>query len=168
MDDSDQPSTIESPTAPITDSIPSPALARGVGTSEHVFSRRKKKLFVYVASLAAMLSPLSSNVYLSSTVTISKELGVPVRMIALTLTVYMVVQGVAPSFWGPLSDTKGRRPILGCTIIVYVIANIALALIKDYRSLLAFRALQAFGGAATISIGMPNFLPKGLPMADDC
>jgi MFS family permease len=30
-------------------------------------------------------------------------------LISLTITVYMIVQGLAPSFWGPLSDTKGRR-----------------------------------------------------------
>lgn len=30
-------------------------------------------------------------------------------LVSLTITVYMIVQGLAPSFWGPLSDTKGRR-----------------------------------------------------------
>lgn len=41
-------------------------------TLKHAFSKRKKRFCVAVASLASMLSPLSSNVYLSSTLTISK------------------------------------------------------------------------------------------------
>ncbi|KAK9424169.1 putative Major facilitator superfamily domain-containing protein [Seiridium unicorne] len=118
----------------------------------HVFSRSKKKICVCIASLAAMLSPLSSNVYLASTVTISNDLGVPIHMIALTITVYMAVQGIAPAFWGPLSDAKGRRPIFFCTILLYIIANLCLALTRKYACLMAFRALQAAGGAATISI----------------
>jgi MFS family permease len=39
----------------------------------------------------------------------SKDLKVSLSLISLTITVYMIVQGLAPSFWGPLSDTKGRR-----------------------------------------------------------
>lgn len=30
-------------------------------------------------------------------------------LLSLTVTVYMIVQGLAPSFWGPLSDARGRR-----------------------------------------------------------
>lgn len=121
--------------------------------NDHAFSRRKKNACVYIASLAAMLSPLSSNIYLSSTVTISKELKVPIHLIALTITIFMVVQGISPSFWGPLSDIKGRRLTLCCTLVVYLAANLALALTREYGTLLAFRGLQAGGGAATIAIG---------------
>ncbi|KAH8194377.1 hypothetical protein TruAng_011460 [Truncatella angustata] len=82
----------------------------------------------------------------------SEEVGVPIHKITLTLTVYMVVQGVSPSFWGPLSDVKGRRLVFCCTLVLYLIANICLAVTRDYGSLAAFRALQAAGGAATIAI----------------
>jgi MFS family permease len=88
-----------------------------------------------------------------SWLTVVQELKVSVHKIALTMTVYMVVQGLAPSFWGPLSDAKGRRLIFCCTISVYIIANLFLALSMSYKCLLALRALQAAGGAATISIG---------------
>lgn len=72
---------------------------------------------------------------------------------SLTVTVYMVVQGIAPSFWGPLSDARGRRITFIGTFAVYLIANVALALSRDFASLMVFRALQAAGSAATISVG---------------
>ena len=72
----------------------------------------------------------------------------------LTVTIYMIVQGLAPSFWGSFSDTIGRRGIFIGTFIVYIIANIALAVSTNYGELMAFRALQAAGSSATISIGM--------------
>lgn len=75
-------------------------------------------------------------------------------MIALTVTVYMIVQGLAPSFWGPLSDTRGRRVTFIGTFAVYLLANIALAFSDDeFEILMAFRAVQAAGSAATISVG---------------
>jgi MFS family permease len=72
----------------------------------------------------------------------------------LTVTVYMIVQGIAPSFWGSFSDVLGRRSIFIGTFIVYMISNIALGVSKNYAQLMAFRAIQAAGSAATISIGM--------------
>lgn len=72
----------------------------------------------------------------------------------LTVTVYMIVQGLAPSFWGSFSDVIGRRGIFIGTFIVYIISNILLAVSTNYGELMAFRALQAAGSSATISIGM--------------
>jgi hypothetical protein len=37
----------------------------------HVFNRKKKKLLVYLVSLAAMFSPLSSNIYFPALDTIA-------------------------------------------------------------------------------------------------
>lgn len=71
----------------------------------------------------------------------------------LTITVYMIVQGIAPSFWGSFSDAIGRRPVFIGTFIVYLIANICLGVSNNYPMLMVFRALQAAGSSATISIG---------------
>lgn len=76
----------------------------------------------------------------------------------LTVTVYMIVQGLAPSLWGSFSDVLGRRGIFIGTFVVYIIANIALGVSDNYGELMAFRALQAAGSSATISIGL---LPCG-------
>jgi len=69
----------------------------------------------------------------------------------------MAVQGLAPSIWGPLSDTRGRRLTFIGTFVVYLIANVGLAVNGSFAGLMVFRALQAFGGAATISVGMSPF-----------
>lgn len=76
----------------------------------------------------------------------------------LTVTVYMIVQGITPTFWGSVSDVTGRRPVFIGTFIVYLISNIALAISTNYGELMAFRALQAAGSAATISIGRENIV----------
>jgi len=65
----------------------------------------------------------------------------------------MAVQGLAPSFWAPLSDSRGRRLTFIGTFVMYLSANIGLALSKSFVALMVFRALQAAGSAATISVG---------------
>ncbi|KAK0658025.1 major facilitator superfamily domain-containing protein [Cercophora newfieldiana] len=119
----------------------------------HVFTRRKKWQLVLIVSLAGLFSPLSSNIYFPALGAIADGTGSSLSLVSLTVTVYMVVQGIAPSFWGPLSDARGRRITFIGTFAVYLVANISLALSKDFASLMAFRALQAAGSAATISVG---------------
>jgi MFS family permease len=65
----------------------------------------------------------------------------------------MIFQGLAPSFWGPLADKYGRRPIFISTFCVYIGANVGLALSKNYATLMVFRGIQAIGSSATIAIG---------------
>ncbi|KAA8572771.1 hypothetical protein MFRU_003g01070 [Monilinia fructicola] len=119
----------------------------------HVFSISKKRQLVYIVSLAGLFSPLSSNIYFPALKEISTELNVSLSLVSLTVTVYMIVQGLAPSFWGPISDTKGRRITFMGTFIVYLASNVGLALSENFVALMVLRAIQAAGSAATIAVG---------------
>lgn len=85
--------------------------------------------------------------------TYSQSIHIDIALVSLTVTIYMAVQAFAPSFWGPLSDTCGRRVTFIGTFLVFLLANIALAFSKNLAMLMVFRAIQAFGSAATISVG---------------
>ncbi|KAJ5845279.1 hypothetical protein N7534_008948 [Penicillium rubens] len=119
----------------------------------HVFTRSRKLLMVIIVSFAAIFSPLSSNIYFPALSDVAEELNISMSLATLTITVYMIVQGLAPSFWGSFSDVLGRRVVFIGTFAVYIVSNIALAVSTNYGELMAFRALQAAGSAATISIG---------------
>ncbi|RFU30458.1 hypothetical protein B7463_g5850, partial [Scytalidium lignicola] len=119
----------------------------------HVFTAAKKKQLVYIVSLAGLFSPLSSNIYFPALGQIATDLSVDIKLVSLTITVYMVVQGLAPSFRGPLSDTQGRRITFVGTFLVYLISNVGLAFSNSFVMLMIFRGVQAAGSAATISIG---------------
>lgn len=118
----------------------------------HILSNKQKWNLVVLVSLAASFSPLSSNIYFPAMDTISVALGVDSSLVALTITVYMVIQGIAPSFLGAFSDSWGRRLTFTITLAIYTIANFALAFTSNYPMLMALRGLQAGGSAATISI----------------
>jgi MFS family permease len=78
---------------------------------------------------------------------------VSVELITLTVTSYLIFQGVAPSLWGPISDVRGRRVAYIGTLSVFFGACIGLALSKNYAALVVLRCLQSTGSASTIAIG---------------
>ncbi|KAI9690643.1 MAG: hypothetical protein M1820_009950 [Bogoriella megaspora] len=119
----------------------------------HILSKRQKWILVSLVSLAGMFSPLSSNIYFPAIDTISADLGVSISLVALTITVYMIVQGIAPSFFGPFSDTCGRRLVFTVVLVIYLAANLGLAFTTNFPMLLILRGIQAAGSSATISIG---------------
>lgn len=60
---------------------------------------------------------------------------------------------MAPSFVGSFSDGHGRRPAYIAAFIVYLGANIGLALQNSYPALMVLRCLQSAGSSGTIALG---------------
>jgi len=117
---------------------------------------------------------LSANIYFPVIPAISRDLGVSVEQINVSVVVYMVVQGVAPSFFGSICDVLGRRPVYLFTFVMCVFAFAAeaplavltlifarsylgacagLASCHEYWLLLVLRCVQAAGSSSTIAIG---------------
>lgn len=69
------------------------------------------------------------------------------------MTSYLILQGIAPSIWGPLSDAKGRRVAYFFTFLVFLGACVGLAETKNYATLIVLRSLQSSGSASTIAVG---------------
>lgn len=108
-----------------------------------------------LVGVAAIFSPISSNIFVPAIPTLAQAFGKSEQDISLAVTVYLVFQAVTPSFFGSLSDTYGRRPVYIVTLSVYLCANIGLAAMPTthYWLLLFLRGLQSTGGSAVISIG---------------
>jgi MFS family permease len=103
--------------------------------------------------VAMMFSPLSANIYLPCIPLLQKDMQTSTQLINLTITAYIIVQGVAPAFLGELSDKLGRRPIYILAFGFYVAASIGLAVQDIYAALLSLRMLQSLGASATVAIG---------------
>lgn len=118
-----------------------------------VFSPRMKVFLVLMTVFATLFSPFSSFIYLPAITPIAESYGRSIADINLTVTLYQVMQAVAPLFLGDLSDQVGRRPVYMLTFAIYLGANIGLALQHNYAALMVLRALQSTGSSATVAIG---------------
>jgi MFS family permease len=54
------------------------------------------------------------------------------------------MQGLAPAFIGRLSDDAGRRPAYFLCFVIYIAANIGLALQNSYPALMVLRCVQRY------------------------
>ena len=97
-----------------------------------VFSDRQRKFIIFMVACAGFFSTLSANIYFPALNALSRDLKVSNALINLTLTSYMVFQGLAPTIFGDLADMIGRRPayILGC--IIYIGTRIGNLFLYDF------------------------------------
>lgn len=117
-----------------------------------IFTTRQKQMLTLAAAFTALFSPLSAQTYLPALPLLSKDLHVSSTQINLTITTYMIFQGIVPMFIGSLADSGGRRPAyMGC-FVVYIAANIGLALAPNYGSILGLRCLQSAGSSSTVAL----------------
>ncbi|KNG89189.1 putative MFS transporter [Aspergillus nomiae NRRL 13137] len=117
------------------------------------FSKAQKRYIVFCTSWAGFFSPVSSQIYYPALNTLAHDLHVSSGLINLTLMSYMIFQGLSPMFVGDFADKAGRRPAyIGC-FILYIAANIGLALQNNYVALFILRCLQSAGISTTIALG---------------
>ena len=118
-----------------------------------VFSNTQKKFITLLIGAAMMFSGLTANIYLPSLPLLEKEYQTSLQLINLTITAYIIVQGIVPAFLGELSDKIGRRPVYLLSFTIYVAASVGLALQHSYAALLVLRMFQSLGASATVAIG---------------
>lgn len=117
------------------------------------FSTWKKRYIVIMVTWAAFISPMSANIYFPALNPLRVDLNVSTTLINLTLTSYMIFQGLAPTIFGDLGDMAGRRPAYILAFVVYLGANIGLALQNSYAALFVLRCLQSTGSSGAIALG---------------
>ncbi|EHY52086.1 hypothetical protein HRR83_003348 [Exophiala dermatitidis] len=117
-----------------------------------VWNKNEKRLIIATGSLAGFFSPLSSSIYFPALNTIADALNVSGSQINLTVTTYLILQGAAPMMIAGFSDNMGRRPAYMLCFIIYLAANLGLALQNSYAALLVLRCLQSAGSSGTVAL----------------
>lgn len=123
------------------------------GPAYSAFSTRQRRYIVFMVACAGFFSPLSANIYFPALTSLSRDLRVSNSLINLSLTSYMIFQGLAPTIFGDLGDMAGRRPALIAGFVIYIGANVGLALQNNYAALLVLRCLQSTGSSGTVALG---------------
>ncbi|KAJ5169428.1 uncharacterized protein N7500_002211 [Penicillium coprophilum] len=117
------------------------------------FSKYEKLFIVVMVTLASFFSPLSGQIYYPVMPILVRNYHLTPELINLTVTTYMIFQGLAPSFMGTFADTGGRRPAYIIAFAVYTAANIGLALQNSFAALIVLRCLQSAGSSGTVAFG---------------
>ncbi|OJJ40628.1 hypothetical protein ASPWEDRAFT_34061, partial [Aspergillus wentii DTO 134E9] len=124
-----------------------------IHTAHTAFSKHEKRFIVVMVTLASFFSPLSGQIYFPVMPTLVRNYHLTTALINLTITTYLILQGLAPSFMGTFADTGGRRPAYIIAFAIYTAANIGLSVQNSYAALLVLRCIQSAGSSGTVSFG---------------
>jgi len=106
-----------------------------------------------LTALLAMLStlgPFATDMYLPSLPDIARVLQAPTAQVQLTVSSYLIGFAAGQVVYGPLSDRRGRRPILLAALALYLASSLSCAATQSVGPLIAGRFLQGVGGSGSI------------------
>lgn len=115
-------------------------------------ARFQPDTFALTALLALMtsLGPMATDMYLPVLPVIRESLGASTAATQATLSGYLVGYAFAQLIYGPISDRKGRRPLMLVSLGLFCLGSLLCALAPDIGFLIGARVLQALGGAGSI------------------
>lgn len=101
-------------------------------------------------SLLLGLQPVTTDLYLPALPQLARALQAPMSAVQLTMSALLLSFGLSQLLMGPLSDRLGRRPVLLGGLALYTLASLLATLAPDIGWLIAGRALQGVGMAASV------------------
>ena len=107
---------------------------------------------VVVVALALLMGiqPITTDLYLPALPLLARDLHAPMAGVQLTMSVLLLAFGLGQLTMGPVSDRFGRRPVLLGGLGLYTLASVAATLAPDITVLIAMRAVQGVGMAASV------------------
>jgi DHA1 family bicyclomycin/chloramphenicol resistance-like MFS transporter len=116
-------------------------------------------LTLILAGLSAV-GPLAIDTYLPSFPAIAQHFGASPMLVQQTLSVFLFTFAAMMLFYGTLSDSFGRRPVILVSLVLYIIASLGAALAPSLGWLLACRVLQGLASGAGAVIGRAIVLDR--------
>ena len=112
-----------------------------------------QRLMTVILACLGMIGALAIDTYLPSMPAIGVEFDVGPVAVQQTLSVFLFCFAFMMLFYGTLSDSFGRRPVILAALSVYTLASVGAAFAPSFGALLACRALQGLSAGAGSVIG---------------
>ena len=109
-------------------------------------------LTILLAGLT-MVGPLAIDTYLPSFPAIGVAFDASPIMVQQTLSMFLFCFAFMMLFYGTLSDSFGRRPVILVSLVLYIAASIGAALAPSIGVLLACRIVQGLAAGAGSVVG---------------
>ena len=131
----------------------SPSMAVDDVSIYSVRTNLKRNLILAAVSLTAFLLPFCDTVYLPALNAIQKEFNTTQTLVAVSVSIYLFMNGVFSLLWGPMSDRLGRKIALITLLSIFVAVSLICIFAPNIAVFIVFRALQGATVSGTLVIG---------------
>lgn len=101
---------------------------------------------------ASLITPLSLDMYTPAVPGMARYFDTDVSLVNMTLVGYYAFFALGMLIFGPMSDKRGRRPILLAGVGLYSVSSAACALSPTIEFLIGARIAQALGAGAISAV----------------
>ena len=108
----------------------------------------KPRTLIVVLAVLTMLGSISFDAYLPALPAIESRFGISAAVGQQSMTVYLAAFATMTLFYGTLSDSFGRRPVILGALGLYLIGAIGSGLSMSFGWLMFFRLLQGLSAGA--------------------
>ena len=113
-----------------------------------------KKVYILFAGIVAVInstlgSSLPSNAisYIATYFHVTNE-----QQLVLPISLFLAGYVLGPLFFGPLSETYGRKIVMLSTFVIFTLSTMACALAPNWPAFLIFRLICGIGASCPISV----------------
>ncbi|KAL4266509.1 MFS transporter superfamily protein [Pleurotus pulmonarius] len=117
------------------------------------WSEIRKNVTLFIISAAAMIAGLGANIQNPAIHQMEKQLPATSSQISLSLSLFILLQGVVPLIWSAVSEIKGRKLVYISSVGLTALGCIGTALSPNIDLVIFFRCIQGAGSAFVITIG---------------
>src|SRR5436305_3338589 len=117
-------------------------------------SRRRRYLVLAICSMSLLIVGLDNTIVNVALPSIRRELNASVSGLQWTVAAYTLVLASLLMLSGSTADRLGRRRVFKTGLVVFSLASLLCALAPNLGLLVAFRVLQAIGGAMLNPVAM--------------
>jgi DHA1 family bicyclomycin/chloramphenicol resistance-like MFS transporter len=108
----------------------------------------------------SMVGPLAIDTYLPSFPAITQAFDASPLVVQQTLSMFLFCFAFMMLFYGTLSDSFGRRPVILVSLVAYIIASVVAAMAPSIGVLLACRIVQGLAAGAGSVVGRAIVLDR--------
>jgi DHA1 family bicyclomycin/chloramphenicol resistance-like MFS transporter len=118
------------------------------------------RVLIYVLAALSMIGSLSYDAYMPALPAIAGDFRTSLVVAQQSLTIYMIAFATMTLFYGMLSDSFGRRPVILIALVIYLVGTIGVGCSTTVAWLMFFRLVQGLcaGAGSVISNAMINDL----------
>ncbi|KAF8895359.1 vacuolar DHA amino acid exporter [Infundibulicybe gibba] len=113
---------------------------------------RKHGVLGLIAS-AAMIAGLAGSIQNPAVEQMEAQLPASSSQFSLSISTFILVQGLVPLIWSTISEVKGRKLVYLASLSLFTVGSVVVAVSHNIGLVIGFRCLQAAGSSAVISIG---------------
>ncbi|KAK0445989.1 vacuolar DHA amino acid exporter [Desarmillaria tabescens] len=117
------------------------------------WSRFRKNFILAVICSGTMIAGFSANIQNPANEEMERDLPATSGEISLSVSLFILMQGVTPLLWSSISEVKGRRFVYLISLLIFTVGSIIVATSKTIGLVIGMRCVQALGSSAVMTIG---------------